>query len=685
MIPNNENEMTIRTIKILNSEISRQFSLSRKGILVLLVSSCLTQVHGQDPSKTLPLNKTIEIDSVIIRSKRETRNLIKRPYTEPNSIYPSISKLSSEDIKRQGATNLIEAMNYIPGGLIETRGRQVKQFFSVRGQKYPYPDYAIDGVWQKEFEELPYFFSTSDIEEIEIVRSSAALLTGLSGMAGLINVRTREYTKMETKLELEYGSYNSIHTHLSNGSKIGNFSYSAGIGYDKSDGPAIKHAKEEIADLFTQVKWQPSEELSVKANLFYLEGKRELRIAELPADKRYRDMIQNFNPVRAVLTNIKTVYSPNEKLSSELQLFYSFRNPTFSDEVKLTSSNEKDSEYGINFIQSVALTKLNILRFGALYNHWVAPNGKRFYTGKRCDTETFSAVLVDEQRIGQVTLDAGMRWTRTYMNDYGAFNIEGDGAAFKNVTSIQDQWEPAIIQGSLGASYRLNNLLSVYANSSAGQIKPHQGSLTTELNVPLNELRYKFDLGIVRILGTNGKVSATAFGVVQNDAIALSGDTYLDITTNIRRELYVNRDQEQYGIELEITSPEVYRMFEPFLNLTIMKSAMIESGIRVTNKENPVLISGGGIYFKKKTIDINILGKYISKFENDRFAVPADGPQLLGDFFTADITSGYTTKGKIPVRVYFKVKNISDKRYSTVIGYPDFGRMIYVGIQIKFV
>jgi len=673
-------------IKNFMSTYNDRFSLlhfMRRATFSVSILICLSQVKGQDPAISSISAKTIEIDSVVIRAKRETRDLMKKPYTEPNSILPSISKITGAEIKRQGATNLVEAMKYIPGGLIETRGRQVKQFFSVRGQKYPYPDYAIDGVWQKEFEELPYFFSTSDIEEIEIVRSSAALLTGLSGMAGLINVKTREYAKAETNIEMEYGSYNSIHTHLSNGNKIGNFGYSAGIGYDKSDGPSGSHSKENMTDLFTQVKWQPSDKLTVKANLFYLNGKRELRRAELPADIRYRNMVQNFNPVQAVLTNIKTVFSPNEKLSSELQLFYSYRNPTFNDEVKLTSSNEKDSEYGFNFIQSVAVTNFNILRFGALYNRWVAPNGKRFYTGKRCDTETFSTVLVDEQRIGNLTLDAGIRLTRTFMNDYGAFNIEGDGAAFKNVTSIQDQWEPAIIQGSIGASYRFNNLLSAYFNSAAGQLKPRQGSLTTELNVPLNELRYKFDLGIIRTIGADGKVSATAFGVVQNDAIALSGDTYLDAATNIRRELYVNRDQEQYGIELEIMSPEVYRMFEPFMNLTIMKSAIIELGIRETNKENPVLISSGGIYFKKKNIDINLLGKYISKFENNRFAVPADGPQPLGDFLTADITGGYTTKGKIPVRVYFMVKNISDKRYSTVIGYPDFGRMIHGGVQIK--
>jgi iron complex outermembrane receptor protein len=246
-------------------------------------------------------------------------------------------------------------MNYIPGALIETRGRQVKQFFSVRGQKYPYPDYAVNGVWQKEFEEIPYFFSTSDIQEIEIIRSSAALLTGLSGLTGLVNIKTREYTSAETNIELEYGAFNTLHTHISNGNKIGSFSYAAGLGYDKTAGPSGKHSAESMTDLYSQIGWQPSGKLSIKANIYVLNGTRELRIAELPADKRYRDMIQNFDPIKTILTNVKTIYRPNERLSSEVQLFYSRRNPTFNDEVKLTSSNENDYEYGVNFIQSVAV------------------------------------------------------------------------------------------------------------------------------------------------------------------------------------------------------------------------------------------------------------------------------------------------------------------------------------------
>lgn len=668
----------------INCDFYHKSGLAPNVFRFILSAALSLLVINNSPAQKQEVEKTVSIDSVVIKARAESRNLMARPYTEPNSIYPAISRLNLADIKRTSATNVVEAMNYVPGALIETRGRQVKQFFSVRGQKYPYPGYAINGVWQKEFEELPYFFSASDIEEIEIVRSSAALLTGLSGLTGLVNIKTREYTSPETNVELEYGSFNSLHTHISNGNRIGKFSYAAGLGYDMTEGPAAKHSGEHMTDLYTQAAWQPSDKLSIKANLFVLDGDRQMRIAELPADKRYRDMIQNFDPVRSVLTNIKTVYRPNDRLSSEIQVFYSYRNPTFNDEVKLTSSNEKDSEYGLNFIQSVALSPLNILRFGGLYNRWTAPNGKRFYTGKRCDTETLSGVLVDEQRFGRLTIDGGFRLTRTYLDDYGAFNIEGDGAQFKNVTPVKDQWEPAIIQASLGASFRANNLFSVYFNSAAGQVKPRQGTLNTDLAEPSNETRYKFDLGLIRNLNGEGRISLAAFGVIQKNAIALSGKTYLDTTLNITRELYLNRDQKQGGLEFELVSPQLFSFIHPFLNFTLMKSIMNDKGKMVTDKENPVFISAAGVYIDKSSFDLNILAKYVSKFENDRFAAPADGPQPLGNYLTIDVSAGYTTNWKVPVRFYLRSKNLTDKRYSTVIGYPDFGRMLFGGVQIKF-
>jgi len=631
---------------------------------------------------------TYEIDSITIRARIRLADPVARPYTEPVALYPTVTRLSHTDISKQGATTLIDAMNFIPGGFTETRGRQVKQFFSVRGQKYPYPDYAINGVWQKEFEELPYFFSASDIEEIEVVRSSAALLTGLSGLAGLINVKTKEYTEFETRADMEYGTFNTLHTHISTGNKIGRFNYAAGIGHDRTNGPSGRHAKEAMTNLYTRMNWKLSDKLGLNASLFYLNGERQMAIALPPAEKRYQDMIQGFDPYNALLSNVKMTYRPATNLSSELQLFYSMRNPTFYDEVAETTSSEKDYEYGLNFMQSVRILPSNTLRFGGLYNHWIAPNGKRFYTGKKCDTETISGVITDEQRLGPVTLDAGIRVTGTFLNEYAAFNIEGEGGKFRTVTPVTDEWEPAIVQASFGATYSATERLSAFINSAAGNVKPRVGTLLDNkgaepVNEPSNETRYKIDIGLLQNFGDAGKITITAFGVFQKNAIALSGTTYLDTETNIRRELYLNRDQNQKGIEFEVISPVLFDIFKPFFNFTLMQSKMDEAGEMVTNKENPVWISNAGIYSAWKNFDLNILGKYVSPFENDRFVSVADGPQPLGDFLVIDCNGGYTTKWNIPVRFYIKVKNLTGKIYSTVNGYPDFGRMVYSGISIK--
>ena len=628
--------------------------------------------------------QTYQIDTVNIIAPKESRSLLKEPYTEPFSLLPVISTVTRNNIQKQGAFNVIDAMNFVPGGLIETRGRQVKQFFSVRGQRYPYPDYALNGVWQQEFEELPYFFSASDIEKIEIVRSSAALLTGLSAIGGLINIKTREYSRFETDFEAEYGSFNTLHTHLSNGNKIGRFGYAAGIGYDKSDGPSGKHSKESMGTFYTRLNWQASDKLSLMTHIYYLDGKRELTIAEPPADTRYINMIQNFNPYRSILSNVKAIYRPRKNLSSEVQLFYSYRNPQFNDEVTETSTNEKDIEWGFNFMQSISILSFNTLRVGGLYDHWLAPNGKRFYLGKKCNTETLSGVIVDEQRFGPVTVDAGFRWTKIYLRDYAAFNIDGEGSAFKNVTPIHNLWEPATVQGSLGISYHTGSTFSVNLNSAIGQVRPREGSLDTNLEVPENETRLKFDLGAVKQFGYSGKLTLTTFGVIQKNAIVLSGTTYTDVEVNVIRELYDNRDQNQMGVELEFVSPRLFDLIEPFFNFTYINYRMMSEGEMMKNKEDPAIITSGGLYLNKKNIDFNLFGKYVSPFESIRFAPKNAGPQPLGDFFTIDCNGGYTLKGKIPVRFYFRIRNITDKKYSTVVGYPNFGRTLYLGMRFSF-
>lgn len=106
-----------------------------------------------------------EIGQVDIIGSRREWEILNTPSMEPLSIGLSTTTISADQIRQRASKTVIEALAYSPGGFIETRGRKVKQFFSVRGQKYPYPEYSINGVWQREFHETPYFFSAGNVEK----------------------------------------------------------------------------------------------------------------------------------------------------------------------------------------------------------------------------------------------------------------------------------------------------------------------------------------------------------------------------------------------------------------------------------------------------------------------------------------------------------------------------------------
>jgi len=609
------------------------------------------------------------------------RDVIREPMTESPGLQSAMSVVHREEIEKLGADTVIEAMEYVPGAWIESRGRKVKQFFSVRGQKYPYPDYAIDGALYREFHELPYFFSSRDIDRIEIMRSSAAMLTGISGLGGVVNIIPREYTEPETSWEAEYSSFNTHRFHISHGGSARNISYALGLGAPHTNGPDGRHAAENMTNFYGNVHWKPSRKLSVRTTLFHLYGKRELAQAEPPASKRFQTSDERFDPIQATMIQMKAFYHASEKASTELNLSYANRDNTFISQTDSTHTGNRDwdFEWSMNLVQSLALSRSNTLRVGGFYNRWIAPYGKRFFTGRRTDLSTFSAVIVDEHRYGKFNIDVGLRWLRTYINEYGAYNINGSSKGFKNVPSVKDTWEPSIANGNVGASYALTSNLSLYANGSAGYIKPRTGTLDIELEEPETEQRVKLDAGVEITVKKAGEFSVTGFYVRQQDALVLSGKTE-EVDGRIN-ELWMNRDQDQLGIELEARSVQLYDIARIFFNITAIRSRVKSGGDMKRNEELPRVITGGGINLVRYGCDLNLYWKAISSYESVRFAASAPVPEQIGDYTTLNVTIGKSFGSKLRTRVYLEAVNLTDKEFSTVVGYPDYGRRYSIGIR----
>ena len=610
-------------------------------------------------------------------------SLLERPGRESVGLELSTTVVEKSAIEEQGAQSVVDTLAFVPGAWIESRGRKVKQFISFRGQKYPYPEYAIDGVLFREFHEVPYVLSAGDIERVEVMRSGGAMLAGNAGLVGLINVVPKQYEGRETSVKLEYGSLDTAHARVSHGGRVRNFSYGLGLDGYRSDGPKDRHGEERITNYNASLSWKPSDSLSMSTHLFHIGGSRGMVQALPPATRKLQTALEKFDPIQTSFGTLNTLYRPNERLSTQLLLGYSDRHNVAQAKTQsgTTSTRDWDRELTAGANQSIALTGKNVLRVGANYNHWIAPYGKRFYAGRRCDLETYSLAITDEQRLGSLVVDGGLRYQRAYINEYGAFNIDEDANPYRNVPPIVNQWEPPAWSASLGAAYYLSDHVSVHGNFVSGTVEPRRGALDAALQPPGKEGRVMADLGFRVSNPRLGTGTVSAFVVQRRNGINLSGQTR---TVNGRlMEFYENRDQDSKGVEIDLRSRRLGKTIQVFLNLTAM-TARIETGDAMgRDRELPRVIAGGGMSASRWGFDLNLFWKFVSRYESARFADPGV-TQVLGNFNTLDLMLGRRVGTRKQTRIYAEVRNIADRAFSTVVGYPDYGRRAMIGFDHTF-
>lgn len=639
-------------------------------------------VAAETPAETavdsFPVIEPVEVRAVY------RRDPLADPLAEPAGLTVARSTVTRAEIEARGADTVVDAMTYLPGAWTQTRGRKVKQFVSFRGQTYPYPEYAVNGALFREFHELPFLLSTGGIERIEVMRSSASLLTGLAGMAGVINLVPRIYTAPETSVGMEVGSFGTWRARLAHGNGSERFSYSVHLDAPQTEGPEGRYAAESVTNAGLNLHWLPRRNITVEAGAYHLYGEHRLAQALPPAQARLQETRERYDPVRADVAYLKAVMRHSPSSTTEALVSWSDRDNDFVADTDSSTSTtrEWDFEYAANIIHSRSLSTNNTLRIGGHYNRWVAPRGKRFFTGRRCDLETFSAAASDEHRFGRLLLDGGVQVMRTYVHDYGAFNIEGTATGFGKVAPVTDEWEDPVVNAAIGAAYALTSTVSLHGNAALGRVEPRPGTLDTDRLEPDSERRLKLDAGIRFSCPDLGSAVVTGFLVRQDEAIVLSGGT---ATVNGRvLELYENRDQRQTGIELELNSPLIRNALRLFATGTAMRPRAEQNGEMRTNEEMPKYITSGGVNFARRGVDLSALWKYVSGYESARFAAPGKGMQPLGDFHDLTLSAGYSFGQSRKARVFVEAHNLLDKEYSTVVGYPDFGRRWTMGFNRAF-
>ena len=631
------------------------------------------------------------LDEVLVIGNMRQKALLHNPIRTQSSLTSSISKVDAVELDRQGAVTLMDAMKYTPGAWIESRGRKLEQVFSVRGQRYPYPSFALNGIWQKDFEHISYYMNTANIAEVSITRSSAALLNSLTALAGVVNIKTVQPTARQARAFLKYGSLNSYRTGLSYADANDRISYTFAVNGNGTKGEKDMNGKENMLNAMASFDWRLSDKWSWGVNAYLMYGERQLYLAKKPASDVFINKKEKYDPYKAMLLASKLKYMANERFSSELQLNFARQEPLFfSTNLKTGKSveyHEISNEFTANWINALALSRDNTLRFGMLYNYWLAPNGKCFYYGKKEKVHTLSAVVTDQHTWGNLLIDGGVRVTGQYFANWGGFSLEGAPGIFNKVESIVDEWQSPEWQATFGLTYAFSEHSQLNFSYAGGVVSPRKGGLTEDRKRPHNETRMNVDLGYTLKSASAGSLAVTAFLVNRANGITYSSKT-MENEDGVIMELYKNVDLRNYGVEVDYRSPVFFRSLSFFTNATLMLGQRNEQDKWKKDEELPCFIANLGTNFQRGRWDVNAYLNYVGPYENDRFMakdyVSKFGKAPLGDFLTVDLTAGYRLGKSKNLRLFVEGHNLFDNKYSTAAGYTDKGRLLFGGFDIRF-
>lgn len=654
---------------------------------------------GDEEAEEAATNRPVtRLGEVIVKAPREVRDPVDTPTIESASLDIVTSSVDSEDIRVQSSDSLVEAMDFSTGVFTERRGRKEKAFTSFRGQIYPYPDIAINGVWQRAFTSIPPFFPAAAIDRIEILRSGGAIMVGPNaGLVGAINVVPRRFDELTTLLDVAGGSYGTYRASLVHGNRLDNADYTVGAKYYSTEGPKDENAAEQVTSVFGTSSWDIGNDLHMEFTGYGLTGDRELRKIQDPGKKKIQSRKdEEFSPFTSYGGILRALWKHDESSSTAFDTGYvrrdmDYQRATMDPATPDIQNDEVDWEYNAGVLHARRIGDVNTLRAGVQYNHWVSPEGKRYYVGNRMDVETLSGVVIDEHQWDRLTLDGGLRVTRSYYRDYTDNNIDilggpieddrsGGGTSLFS-TPIKDEWGDPVMTGTLGAKYQVSRVTALYAHAALGSVDAPPGAVSETAGGLARETRTILDGGVSFSDTELGSLKVGGFATFREDGILLTatevtrdGDTF---------NAYDNRDLRQYGLEIEYESARIMDVFTLFVNGTLMDSEQSDGGDWSNLREIPDIVSAAGVYSQIGRVDVNIFGKYVSKYENKRFA--EDGKYKdLGEFVDLNMTAGVLLGKERATRLYASLENILDDEYSTVVGFPDYGFQAFAGVEHRF-
>lgn len=566
-----------------------------------------------------------------------------------------VTIITSEELARSSGKNLAELLNQQAGltvvGAGSNAGKEKSLFF--RGAASAYAVILIDGVLATDPSSTGAAFdlrllAIDQIDHIEILRGGQSTIYGSDAVAGVVNIITKKtgLNPINVYGVATAGSYNSYKGNIGLNGKIDAFTYNVNYGRFTTDG--ISEAENPVGNtqafdkdgmkqnaLNANFSVKIGDRLTVSPFLRYFTGKFDYD------DSGFADANNN---------------SESKHINGGLNATYQLDKGKFTlNYSKQNTKRDYVSAYPGKYEGSMDLVDV-------FYNQNI---GKKTNILIGVDNRSTSVVHVSDEP----STNLFSTYASVFLHDLGVFNLEvggrynnhskyGDNFTYSVTPSVNVVKEVKLF-GTVASAFRAPTLEMLFGQYGANlDLKPEK-STSYEAGASFNFLEEKVNLRVV------------GFKRDMTDAIIYGAKGY------------INQDQQKdKGFEIE---PGV-----KFGKLAVNAYYAYVQGKQISaTKTSDVLLrrpknTFGANVGVQATADLFLSAnfKYTGKRIDSDFSTYPSVDKTLDSYQLLDFYAAYALANK-RVKVFVDLKNITDEKYTEVIGYKTMGFNMNAGVSFS--
>jgi iron complex outermembrane receptor protein len=564
------------------------------------------------------------IDEVVVTAERVEHRV--------RDVAASVSVLTGEEILRSGARTVTDALASLPGVFIQRTGQLGRTDLDIRGvgDRGCRVAVLVDGRPEKMSVygcTVTHTLPLNNVERIELVRGPLSVLYGSDAMGGVLNIVTRKAASpLDLSGRVEYGSFNTIHSRIAAGTRQARYNVLFSADKAVSDGH-VPNSQYNGNDLSVRAGWKPAGALDLDFTGKYFTGVKHEPKRSTDPDTMVATGWNQYDRGGLDLTA-----SLNAGVSGFLKLYRTFGEHLFDPTDGWHSTDytngallhvHRDFAFG-NLAQAGAELK-------GLAGTWIQSD-----TSKPSWTRTqWDAFAQDEQTLGPVTANAGIRYSRD--------DISGPALCPK-AGLVVNTGLGTTLRASINRGFRFPplNYTSVFPPKNP-DLKP--------------EASWNYEAGVNQMLGSAVSVDLAGF--------ILNGENLIETGPNPNPPppvQFQNSGSFTFrGVELAIDGR--YRFLRGSLS-----ASLLDPGVHTRARPGLKLSGQAGVTLGRFDLDITL--QHVSRYyaeDSSKSPIPA--------YATIDFRAGWQALSWL--RVFAAAENLLDEHYDTFCDLPGSAAGLY--------